>query len=183
MRWNSIQWMAAGLATVGLALPPSAAMASEGTARAKTVSAPKPVVRDVALSVAGELRGQLLTPAGVSAAGQTVSLVQGERVVSRAETNDAGEFGFRSVKPGVYALGADGRFQACRVWSKDAAPPSATTDVVLVNGDEVVRGQCLSDEVAMGLMILVGAAGVGLGTAALIKANDNSKEIDRLKSK
>jgi hypothetical protein len=79
-------------------------------------------------------------PQGAGLAGQRVTLVQGDRPVAVADTNDGGYFALRAGT-GMYAITVAGGMHFCRVWNASVAPPAARQGVLIVVGGPTVRGQ------------------------------------------
>jgi hypothetical protein len=74
-------------------------------------------------------------------AGSTVLLVDASRQAVSAQTNDQGRFAFVVPRGGFYVVSAAGSGEVCRVWTHQAAPPSAQSQVVLRAPHTVIRGQ------------------------------------------
>jgi len=111
------------------------------TPRLSTAAAPAPVeIKDVRLGADGALVGQVTDQAGAVRVGEPVALAQGETLVAQTVTNQEGRFQFPSVRGGVYQVGSTGTVGVYRLWSGDAAPPHATSGVLLVHGDQVALG-------------------------------------------
>jgi Carboxypeptidase regulatory-like domain len=119
-------------ATFGLLLPP-ATFAVEPSQAAS--------IRDVALQQGGTLRGTVLSEQGRAAAGRTVTLVTGNKIVAQTQVRHDGSFAITGLRPGVYFVRSGGSQNVLRLWSEVAAPPSATQQLLLVNQTgQVVRG-------------------------------------------
>ena len=126
-------WMVI-LAAVGMILPQSVLAAELA----------KPVISDVKLHQGGQLWGQVVDPQGVPMTGETVKVWQDGRQVAESKTNTRGRFFFTQLqRGGVYHLTAAKGHGAYRVWSAAMAPPTAQEGVLLVAGQETVRGQQL----------------------------------------
>jgi hypothetical protein len=97
-------------------------------------------VRDVALREGGYLTGQVLDAAGAPVAATPVAVVDQGRAVATALTGEDGRFTIVGVKAGVYQVATSKGVTVCRLWAPDTAPPAATADALVVNGDTVVRG-------------------------------------------
>jgi hypothetical protein len=120
------------LAAMGMILPQSVLAAELA----------KPVISDVKLHQGGQLWGQVVDPQGVALAGETVKIWQNGREVAESKTNARGGFIFMQLqRGGVYHLTAAKGHGAYRVWSAAMAPPTAQEGVLLVAGQETVRGQ------------------------------------------
>ncbi len=120
------------LATLGLCLPQPLWAGS---------SAPTTVATDIALQKGGLLVGQVVDPLGKPIAGAQVTLTaQGKRLAEMKSTPE-GYFAFKGLRGGVYQVVTQEGHGVYRAWSPGTAPPAAKTAVVLVSGDDVVRGQ------------------------------------------
>lgn len=102
---------------------------------------PTVVVRDVALTSAGELHGVLVTKEGRPRAAAQVNLCQGTGICASGTTDAKGGFVLRGVKPGVYQLATGEAAALYRVWTAPTAPPAAKPNALLVEGQSVTRGQ------------------------------------------
>ncbi len=98
-------------------------------------------VHDVSLANGGVLKGQIITSSGQTRAKVPVILGQRGKELAKATTNANGEFAFKGVPSGVYHVSAGTQGGMYRVWSEQTAPPTAKTGVMIVNNEEVVRGQ------------------------------------------
>lgn len=130
-RARLIQGLMVVLAALGMILPQSVLAADMA----------KPTVSDVKLHK-GQLWGQVVNPQGVPLAGETVKVWQDGRQMAESKTNTEGGFAFTQLqRGGVYHLTAAKGHGAYRVWSATMAPPTAQEGVLLVAGQETVRGQ------------------------------------------
>jgi hypothetical protein len=130
MTFRSLQTILAGIACVGVVCPPSA-MAGE----------PQSVAKDVELRSGGVLVGQVMDQQGAAKAGTVVSIWQAEREVVSTQTDANGIFAAQGLRGGVYQVLTPEGQALCRFWAPETAPPAATDAVVLVTGQELVRGQ------------------------------------------
>jgi len=102
---------------------------------------PTPVATDIALQKDGLLVGQVVDPLGKPVAGAQVTLTaQGKRLATMKSTAE-GYFAFKGLRGGVYQVITEEGHGVYRVWSPGTAPPAAKKVVLLVSGDDVVRGQ------------------------------------------
>lgn len=156
-----LPWIRGAMVTLSLAvwlLPVRPSLAGPP----KSVVAPT-ALRDVALSPAGRLFGQLVTQEGLPLAGQTVSLLQDNRIVAQAFSDNEGRFAIDNVRAGLHQVTAPGVAFSARLWTSDAAPPAAVREMLLVSGPQVERGQrpivdLLADPIVMGLIIAAAIA-------------------------
>jgi hypothetical protein len=130
--WGTI---AATLACLVMLTPP-AARADEPAPPLATSEA-----QDVALGNGGLLVGQVLNGQGLAQAGATVSVRQGDYEVVRTTTDENGLFAAQGLRGGQYAIKSDDSYRVCRLWAPNTAPPGAEQHAVIVQSNEVVRGQ------------------------------------------
>ena len=130
----TIQRVALWLAVVGFCVP-QAAIA--GVPSAKQA----PVIVDVALRDGGVLVGQVLHVQGFPLADVPVVLRSGDRQLGVSKTDDAGFFGFRGLRSGVYQVVAAKGQGTYRLWPQRTAPPSAKPGALIVIGKDTIRGQ------------------------------------------
>lgn len=95
---------------------------------------------DVALDVHGRLSGQVVNVEGQPQVKSVVSLTDGKQT-QKVITNQRGEFRLDNVATGSYRLQVGKQLKPCRVWKQAAAPPQANQGVMLIAGDQIVRGQ------------------------------------------
>jgi hypothetical protein len=122
------------------------------------------VIRDVALQPGGVLTGQVLDSAGNPCAGVAVRIVRAggaTELVAAAETTADGQFTFSELSGGVYRVETPIGAGMYRLWAPDTAPPSAVPAVLLVAGQDAVRGN-------LGKIGWLGWTLIGLGVAAAI---------------
>ncbi|MEX0820345.1 MAG: carboxypeptidase-like regulatory domain-containing protein [Pirellulaceae bacterium] len=146
-------------ATVGLLLPPTA-FSSERHHVSPT--------RDVALQPGGTLHGTILTVQGQAGAGQTISLATNGGRVAEVVTGTDGKFVIGGLRPGVYVVVAGETRGILRLWSDATAPPSATSELLLIDQQsQVVRGMHLPrwdhPLVVGGLLLTAGVIGGIIG--------------------
>jgi hypothetical protein len=96
---------------------------------------------DVALDSQGQLHGQVLDPQGQPVS-QVPVILEGNGVPRlNSVTDGEGQFQLKLDRGGVYRLQAAGGTAICRVWSFQAAPPSAGRSALIVAGAPNIRGQ------------------------------------------
>jgi hypothetical protein len=137
---NALTWLAyAGLVFPGTAF--SATPRSEAMAET-----PRPAVVDIKLTSHGELTGRVVAQDSASMAGQTIVARRGTVEVARTTSLENGDFSFAGLKGGAYTLETPQGTYACRAWEPQAAPPSATNGILLVDHSQtVLRGQMMAD--------------------------------------
>lgn len=124
------QTILAAVACIGIVCPPSA-VATE----------PACLVKDVALRHGGVLVGQVVNQQGAVQAGTAVSIRHNEQEVVRTKSDANGIFAAQGLRGGQYQIVTPEGQSLCRLWAADTAPPAASDAVVVVTGQEVVRGQ------------------------------------------
>jgi len=98
-------------------------------------------VVDIALQGDGVLVGQSLSANGMPRLAASITLVQDSKLVAETRANPDGEFSIAGLRGGVYELRTDKTSRMVRLWSPRSAPPSAVDAAILIDGDEVIRGQ------------------------------------------
>lgn len=97
------------------------------------------------------LSGRMLQSSGQAASNTPLQLLnkRGER--QAAKTDARGNFVFKNVPAGLYALHAAGaKSKVVRVWPTLNAPPSAKQQLLVIQDSQVVRGQCCNNPAASG---------------------------------
>ena len=130
MKLKRIQTILAAIACVGTVCPPRAIAAE-----------PASTAKDVSLRPGGVLVGQVMDQQGAAKAGTAVSIWQDEREVVNTRTDTNGIFAAQGLRGGVYQVLTPEGQALCRLWAPDTAPPAATDAVVVVAGQDLVRGQ------------------------------------------
>jgi hypothetical protein len=154
---QAIVWTAA----VGLIIPatPFTIQAAESSGA---------IIRDVAMSTEGALQGQFIGQDGQPVSAAQVVVASDEAVIAETVTDAEGQFKVAGLQPGVYEITAGDTTLPVRVWTNEAAPPTAATAALI--SQPVVRAQYGYDYGTMG--VVFGLVGIGLGTAALIELDD-----------
>ncbi len=190
MRLRHWQGAAVVLACCGLLLPPSAVQADGTPAKRQT---PQIKAADVALAPSGALKGSVYTPNGKLVDGAAVTILQGDKVLTRTTTNDKGTFEVPQLKAGMYQVVVGNHGAPVRVWSAETAPPSAKTRAIFVVG-QVVRGQscpngcpdgyceCDGGGAFFGLDVIT-LVTLGAAVTAAVLAGINQKDLDDLDKK
>ena len=138
-----------------------AASAQSSTTQNKTTTpreTARPVTRDVTLGPASELRGQLVDKNGVRLPNRIVVAVHADKSSLQSVSDANGQFHFPRAKPGMYQVASQQSYQLCRCWAANTAPPAASKRLLMVEGDQTIRGQrpigeLLSGPVLIGLII------------------------------
>lgn len=146
---------------------------SSSTSRGLTSSTE--TTADVVLGEGGRLTGAVYTPEGAPAAGVEVAFDDARsRRSGSAVTGPSGEFALTRMHSGVYSLSIGGDTVACRVWTRDAAPPAAVERLLVVRSSPTVRGQIPTRPI---LFLVPIAAAVGVYIA--VKERERPNRIDR----
>lgn len=131
--WKTAGRWAVMMAAVGMLTP--------SWARAEVINNAKQqdAVLDVALRD-GKLIGQVLNAQGAPIRGEVVSVRKDGREVARAKTDEVGRYSVAGLNTGVYQVVTSDGGAAYRVWTAQAAPPSAQPGALMIIG-QPVRGQ------------------------------------------
>ena len=139
-----------------------------------------PMLTDIALQKGGILVGRLTGKKGELRDSKKIVIRQNNKPVAEVTTGKNGQFMVEGLQGGIYEIASDQGAGSFRAWAADTAPPSAKQFAVLVDSDDVVRGQWgwmptpgafPSPNFSTGewLGITLGAAGLVVGTIALIE--------------
>ena len=96
---------------------------------------------DVTLAPGNVLWGQVQTSQAAPLGNADLVVTQAGREVARTATDAQGNFQISGIRGGTYTLATAGSATTIRVWTANAAPPSAQHGVLLVERGDVVRGQ------------------------------------------
>ena len=124
----------ASLAAIGFCLPPSLFAATASPDH-------RPAVADVALIHSGVLTGQVVDPQGAALQAAPVSIRKPNREIDTVWTDRKGRFSFIKLHGGVHQVVAAGSHRTYRLWAPGTAPPFARQEVLIVSGEDGVRGQ------------------------------------------
>jgi hypothetical protein len=130
------------LACLGMIVPTPFLQAAvpHGNAERHT-AAPLSTAADIALHSGGILLGQVVDPNGTPLPGVRVSLRQLDREVAAAVSDQSGRFVANRLRGGSYQIAAGQTLTTCRAWAPNTAPPNARHGVLIVLGNQPVRGQ------------------------------------------
>lgn len=134
MRIKTMQRVAAAIACFGMIVP-TAALSVEVAPPAATGSL------DVALGQGGVFRGQVVDAQGAARAEAEVALMYQGRQVVRTVTDERGVFAAQGLRGGQYQLVTEGQVAPFRLWTAEAAPPTARPAALIVADSTVVNGQ------------------------------------------
>jgi hypothetical protein len=133
-------------------------------------------VRDVALQSAGVLHGQVVDQQGQPQLGMAVAAVQNGKTVATSQTGQDGQFVMANLSGGVYELQTAASNGVYRLWAPRTAPPSAQDGVLLVNSNELARGQ---QGHALGFLanpwVLAGIVAAAIAIPLAVSAADNDE--------
>jgi hypothetical protein len=96
--------------------------------------------QDIRLGERGQFQGQIVNAQGRPSARAEVELWKNGQPVARSVADQHGRYQFQGLKAGVYQVLAPGTGGVLRLWQPAAAPPSAQSALLLVEGP-VLRGQ------------------------------------------
>ena len=130
MRTNSSKLVAASLACLGMLVSPLSAAPTGGMAP-----------RDVVLQEGNVLVGQVVDAQGVSKPNTVVTVANHQAEIARVQTDESGKFSVSGLQGGVYRVATGSQHGIYRVWAPNTAPPIAQKNVMMVVGQDVVRGQ------------------------------------------
>lgn len=156
------------VASIPLVLPGSMQPASAGeSVRSRLVSKmhvaePKPF--DVVLLPGNVISGEVISADGIPQPEVEVVVSVGRHEVSRATTNQAGEFAVKVPRGGAYVIASGTSASVVRAWTATAVPPHALHRVTLAPQATIIRAQ---GPVGGGVNPLLGLLLVG-GIAAAI---------------
>ena len=108
---------------------------------AAMAAAPRSMATDISLRDGGELVGQILNGEGVSQAATNVSVYRNGKPIAQVATNQHGVFSVPGLKGGVYTIATADHQGVYRLWAPRTAPPAAQQGLMIVSGNQVVRGQ------------------------------------------
>ena len=136
-----------------------------------TVFAERPttMLTDIALGEGGLLVGQVVDTQGVAKPGAQIAVLYRDQEIVRTVSDENGVFAAQGLRGGVYVISTEQGSSGIRAWAPDTAPPSAQSTSVVVAGDDVVRGNLVTDYIPGGTMgLAIGAAAavaIGIGIA------------------
>lgn len=127
-----------GLTGVVLLAPPRWCAAAESTEiLSNRVDAH---ASDVALSAGGVLSGQVVTAQGSPLAGNEVRVASPNGESKSVTTDAEGRFRVTGLRGGAYAVTTANASVACRLWANGAVPPGAKSSILVVERQDIVRG-------------------------------------------
>ena len=135
----------------------------------------RPLFTDIALAPGNVLIGKLVNGNGAAKTHQELVIVdmRTKQEISRLVTAEDGTFSAQLPRGGIYALTADNGTTIVRAWTPEAAPPSATSAILIVCAPERIRGQRPRGGDNVRTMAALTAA-VGVGYMVYIAADNKS---------
>ena len=144
-------------------------------------NAEKAAITDIALHDGGILVGRVLDRNGESMTRQKISVRQNARLIAETMTDKNGQFIINDLRGGIYQITSERGVGSFRAWAHQTAPPTAHQLALLVEDDQVVRGQFgwlpfpnTTVSAAEWIAITLGAAGLIVGTIALTQVDDDA---------
>lgn len=133
---------------------------------AETVASPslplsQSTILDTRLDRTGRLLGQVVDAQGNPQADLSIDLLREGETLAQVVTDAEGRFRVDGLSGGLLVIDTQGATAFARVWTNEAAPPSATPGLLLVTDGSVARGQFFSDPFKWSLVgggLLVGGA-------------------------
>lgn len=172
-----IKGIAVALACFGIVLPVNVLnAAADQTVQDNTGPAQTLNIGDVALGDQGLLLGRAVDQQGHALDGAAVQVYFGNSKVAKVVADQNGHFAVQGLRGGVHRIVAGQSQQVVRLWVANTAPPAAQQTALVVETDNVVRGQLGGVDIfTLGFL----AASV---TAAIYAINNNG-DINDLEDK
>lgn len=144
-----------------------------------------PQLTDIALKEGGTMIGRITDREGKLLGQQKIVIRQENRLVAEVTSGENGVFIVKGLRGGIYEIASQQGAGSFRAWAEDTAPPSAKHFALLVENGDVVRGQWgwmpnpsqyrgTGLSVGQWIGITLGAAGLVVGTIALVRSDDAS---------
>ena len=135
------------------------------------------IAHDIVLDGQGGLQGVVVDVQGVPQARVPVVLVKGNREVGRVKADGTGRFRVAGLRGGVYVLQAGGQGKVVRAWTAKVAPPAAKPLVLMVVGNELVRGQMpLEDFCSSDAFVITGLVGAVIAIPIILHNQDSDSQ-------
>ena len=128
------------LAAAALSCLPACCLAADAAQPAVPAQA-VPEVHDVALARGGLLNGQVVDSQGAAMKAVPVSVWFENHQVATTVSDENGQFSVSGLRGGVHQVSAGQGSGVYRLWTAEAAPPTAKPGKVVVPGENIVRGQ------------------------------------------
>jgi len=119
------------------------AFADQPAKETGSVSPPRQVrIPDIALTPDGALLGKVVDTQGRPIAKTQLLFCQASKTIAKGSTQEHGDFRVTGLRPGVYqVVVSPNRAATVRVWDKQTAPPVARSELLVIVGNDTVRGQ------------------------------------------
>jgi len=172
-----IKGIAVALACFGIVLPVNLLnAAADQTVADSTAPAQVLNVGDVALGDQGLLLGRAVDQQGQALDGAAVQVFFENSQVAQAMTDQNGNFAVQGLRGGVHRIVAGQSEQVVRLWVANTAPPAAQQSALVVETDNLVRGQ-------LGGVDIFTLGFLAASVTAAIYAIDNHGDINDLEDK
>jgi len=155
------------------------AFADQPVKETETTPAPRQArIPDVSLSQDGAFFGKVIDTQGRPITKAQILFSQANKTVAKVSSQQHGEFRVTGLRPGVYqVVVSPNQAVTVRVWNKQSAPPTARPELLVIVGDETVRGQRrlgellpLENKLVVGGMV---AAAIAIPIAVANSSDDN----------
>lgn len=176
-----VKGAAVGLATLGLVVPQTPALAdSPKPAPLTTKSTMAPRVPDIVMTAPGTVSGRVCDHNGKVLDGAKVELKQDNKTIATAMTNKDGVYSFSNVKGGTYRMSSGNTEGIFRVWNEKTAPPTAKGHALLVMGENGARGQFGSIDPTLVVLTAGVIAAVVLSAIAIQRIDSVSTQVSQI---
>ncbi|MEZ6128863.1 MAG: carboxypeptidase-like regulatory domain-containing protein [Planctomycetaceae bacterium] len=150
----------------------------------------KGVIKDVELTEAGTLRGQVYSQEGQAIPDALVQLRYQGKSVAAAKSDEQGRFAISGVRGGAHDVVVGAVHSPVRLWANGSAPKAATQTIVVAADETIIRAQggyCEScppggscgncGPRGFGMLDVITLATVGAAVGALVVGLDNRDTI------
>ncbi|MGB9687992.1 carboxypeptidase-like regulatory domain-containing protein [Thermogutta sp.] len=151
MAWGS--WLRTflnrGLLAVGITLCLAVTQAWSGEPQSQNPIGNRPRIPDIRLDTKNALQGVLVSPQGTPLPNRSVTLFRPDspKALVHAKSDRQGRFQIVGITPGSYQLRVEpDSLATVRLWDGRTAPPSARDQLLVVVGNQTVRGQQRIDD-------------------------------------
>ena len=107
-------------------------------------------IPDVKLNSDGLFVAQLVSTTGQPLSGRQLKISDRTNNLTTATTSPQGRVAVRGLNGGVFKVAYGNQSTNFRLWTCNAAPPNAVSDLLLVQNQPVTRGQCDCGDVCNG---------------------------------
>lgn len=134
------------------------------------------ITTDVALAAHGTVVGQVVDQQGIGIPSAQVVVRQNDRELIGTVADRTGKFAVSGLRSGTYQLAAANGQANVRLWTANAAPPVAKSQVMIVSGsDQVVRAN-LGDGLGAWVLPALACGGIIAGVAVATSNNSSSPQ-------